>query len=395
MVSYVARLSACLAAVLTLRAPALSADAPGPEGNYACGPVERLQVRLGKPNVDGAVEGRLLAEGEETHKKLVGQVVLELRRSGEREYRGRVRAILLKASRNPGVWVKVPKAELLENGDLRLTVQVDKEATAAVVWRRVKEPASAPPPAPDAAPDLGAVAERMAGELAGAWQTPQGGVIHYAGFRDSYVGQVAKLSPSLEEHGFKLGEEAVRVTRTAPGIYKGTVKTKNRKGERAWWDDATITVRGDRLACVRRPKGTDIESREPAVRLGSTGTPAAELVPTRDEGDLAGTWRDQHGAVVRYAAASETDYVGTIVRLSPRNEGYGFRTGEEGVRLKRTGQFAYRGQVLVKSEGGREAWWEDLEAVVHADSLRYTRRLRHGGTEENTAARVPEEKKEK
>jgi hypothetical protein len=143
---------------------------------------------------------------------------------------------------------------------------------------------------------------------------------------------------------------------------------------------------------VRRRKGGDGEVRETATRLASRGDmPGGEVAPARDEGDLTGAWRDAFGGVIRYTRKAGNDYAGHIVKLSPRNEGFGFRVGEEGVRLKRTGQFSYKGQVLAKTEGGGEAWWETLEATVQQDRLKYVRHMRGGGIEENAATRLAEE----
>ena len=78
------------------------------------------------------------------------------------------------------------------------------------------------------------------------------------------------------------------------------------------------------------------------------------------------------------------------MRLSSRNEGYGFTVGEVGIRATRTGRHTYEGQVLARTLGGRESWWERLEVAVYKGSLKYTRHQRSGGTERSSAVRILE-----
>ncbi len=365
------------ALLIAARAAAAEAELAG---LYAYGQRDTAQIQVTQNAESGEFTGILTAAESEEHKRLLRLAVLELRRAGEGELAGRCSAALVGASQDLTEWLPVPKAALLPNGDLRCTLRLEGGASVEVVFRRVPEAAPGP--------DGGAMPEAAdGGELAGAWRDAYGTVTHYARAGERYVGQLVELSPGLRGHGFETGEERVRMRRTAPGRYKGTIKLRSFDGKKSRWAPATIRVEGNRLELTL--KGKRRPATIPATRLSSSrGAEDAEAPAAPDPGELAGLWRDTWGALTRYARTEGNDYVGTIVKLSWRNEGYGFEVGQEGVRLTRTSRSGYEGKVLVKNHGGRSEWWEPLEVTVRGNTLTYIRHLRGGGIERGSAVRV-------
>lgn len=369
--------------ILLLFAQAPCAFPAGIEGLYTYGAKDEATVRIARGKEEGTFAGVVVAASGRWHKKQINLTVLELKKVGEGQFRGRCSAALVRASRDIGRWLAVPKAEVLENGNLRCTLKTDAGASVQVVFERVQEVR--------AGPAAKLLPSQVPGELAGAWKDPRGAVTHYVSHKDRYVGQIAELSPLLKSHGFTVGEERVRVRRTALGVYRGTMKLRSYGGKQPRWEGVEITVKGDTLELTFPKKGTPRRVRSTAVRLDSRGgTPGGEPLAVGDEGDLAGAWRDPHGAINRYSRKKGNAYAGHIVRLSARQQGYGFTIGEEGLRLKRTGRHTYEGEVLVKSYGGRASWWVRIEITVHKDSLSYIRHLRRGGIERGSAARIRE-----
>lgn len=365
---------------------ALAALAPGVlaggelEGMYTYGRGGAARVQLRQVKDGEGYTGILNAAESDAHQALLRLAVLELRQVDDDELRGRCSAALVGASEDVTEWLPVVKAERLPNGDLQCTLRLESGASVEVVFRRVHEAA----PGPDAGAMPGAA---DGGELAGAWRDDYGTVTHYARAGERYVGQLVELSPALERHGFETGEERVRMRRTTPGRYKGTLKLRGLGGEKSRWAPATIRVKGNRLELTIEGKGRPTTIT--ATRLGSSrGAEDAETPAEPDPGELTGLWRDTWGALTRYARTEGNNYVGTIVKLSWRNHGYGFEVGEEGVRLTRTSRNGYEGKVLVKSHGGRSEWWEPLEVTVRGKTLRYVRHLRGGGIERGSAVRV-------
>jgi hypothetical protein len=214
-------------------------------------------------------------------------------------------------------------------------------------------------------------------------------VTHYVSHKHRYVGQLVKLSPQLRRQGFRAGDERVRVERAAPGVYRGTLRLRSSGGKQQRWDEVEITVKGDRLELAFIRDGKRTAPPHTAVRLGTGGgTTSRPPAATGDEGDLAGVWRDSYGGVTRFERKGDSNYEATIVRLSARNEGYGFRIGEVGIRVTRTGRYTYEGKVLAKSYGGRSQWWERIEVAVYKGTLKYVRHMRTGGKERSSATRI-------
>jgi hypothetical protein len=370
------RWSLLIALLTAAGAPAAEAEL---EGLYAYGQRDPAHIQVTRNAESGEFTGILTAGENEAHKRLLRLAVLELHEVGKGKFAGRCSAALVGVSEDLTQWLPVPKAAPLPNGDLRCTLRLEGGASVEVVFRRL----------PDAAPGPGAVMPEAAdgGELAGAWRDAYGTVIHYAQAGKRYVGQLVELAPSLKEGGFETGDERVRMRRAAPGRYKGTIKLRSFDGKRSRWAPATIRVEGNRLELTIEGKGRPTTIT--ATRLGSSrGAEDAERPAEPDPGELAGLWRDTWGALTRYARTEGNDYVGTIVKLSWRNQGYGFEVGEEGVRLTRTGRSGYEGKVLVKSHAGRSEWWEPLEVTVRGKTLTYVRHLRGGGIERGSAVRV-------
>jgi len=109
--------------------------------------------------------------------------------------------------------------------------------------------------------------------------------------------------------------------------------------------------------------------------------------PERDEDDLTGIWRTTRGSVTRYERAGNR-YTGFVVKLSPESEGYGFQIGEETVRLTRKTRNAYFGTIKVKTEGGKDTWWEPIEMAVQKNALTYVRHKANGQDEKGAGVRV-------
>ena len=355
----------------------LLARAASIEGRYSYGAKDPVTIRIVKGGDEASFLGAVVAAGSDRHRKQLGKTVLELKRGGPNQYRGRCNAYHLRLASETDRWLDVTKAQVLEGGNLRCLLQLAAGASVQIVYQRVK--GDGPKAAPKSEP----------GELAGNWKDPGGGITHYVRYKDSYSGQIVKLSRYARESGFRADEETTRVKRVEPGVYKGIVKIKSYGGGKAWWEDIQITVSGDKLKSVRTRKDGWGKVRDSAIRLATSSEDI--LVPRkpsdREEGDLAGRWKDSYGAITRYERKGAS-YIGTIVRISSRNEGYGFRVGEEGVRLERVAAGTYKGKVKVKTYGGRTTWWEAIEATVRGDSLRYTRFLKGGGTEKGSATRI-------
>jgi hypothetical protein len=315
------RRASLLATVLSVAAGAAAAEADL-EGLYAYGQRDAARIQVTRNAESGEFTGILTSAEAEAHKRLLRLAVLELRPTGEATLTGRCSAALVGASKDLTEWLPVPKAALVPNGNLRCTLRLEGGASVEVVFRRVREVAPGP--------GAGALPEAAdGGELAGAWRDAYGTVTHYARAGERYVGQLVELSPTLDQHGFETGEERVRMRRTAPGRYEGTVKLRSFDGKKRRWAPATIRVEGNRLELTLKGKGPPGSRTTTATRLGSGGgAEDGEAAPEPDPGDLAGLWRDTWGALTRYARTEGNDYVGTIVKLSWRNQGYGFEIGE-------------------------------------------------------------------
>jgi len=288
--------STLAALCLTLCGGALAA---GIEGVYAVGPKGDTLVRVARSTKPGAFVGTLIQAHTPELRQLLNRPVLDLKQVPEAEFRGRINAHHLRLSDDQGEWLDVPKAELLPNGDLRCTVRDAAGGSADVLYQRL----------PDEKPKENARQPQAAqpGELAGAWREPDGAVTHYVSHKGRYVGQIDTLSPRLKARGFRAGDERVRVKRRAPGVYRGTLRVRSLSGKHERWEDIEITVRGGRLDIAAFRDGKRGATLLTADRLGSAGGDAALLPPAaRDDGELAGVWRDGHGGVNRFVRKGDS-----------------------------------------------------------------------------------------
>lgn len=356
------------------------ACAAGVEGDYAFGAEGEGTIRVVKGREEGTYVGVLVGAEAKWLEATLSQPVLDLKRVAEGVFRGRVNAHPVRLSAKPAEWLDVARAELLPNGDLRCTLRDAGGGSAQILFRRLaaaSEPGAAKKPA------------GKPGELSGAWQDEHGAVTHYVSHKDRYVGQIAKLSPQLKFQGFRVGDERVRVRRTAPGVYRGTVRLRTSGGKRERWAEAEVAVKGDGLELVVLRDGKPTTSRYAATRLGSGGgAPSRRPAAPVDDGDLVGVWRDSHGGINRFERKGDSNYEGVVVKLAPQDEGFGFAVGEVGIRVTRTGRYTYEGKVLAKTFGGRSQWWERIEIAVLRDALKYTRHMRRGGVEHGAARRT-------
>ncbi|HPD16442.1 MAG TPA: hypothetical protein PLE19_15925 [Planctomycetota bacterium] len=225
---------------------------------------------------------------------------------------------------------------------------------------------------------LGAEPEAPNLDLAGAWADGAGAILFFQREGKGYVGTLL---------GAEERRETIRVERTGPGVYKGSVEMRredNGKAEAA--GEIEITVQGDTFTSVRaaeKGKTTSV-----ARRLTSEGERRPPKAKAEDPGDIGGVWRAANGDTTRYERKDDR-YLGRVVALAPDRKLYGFRIGEENVRLRRVSGGYYVGKVLVKSEGGVDAWWDDIEVTVAGDELKYRHYLKAGGSARGAARRLP------
>lgn len=227
---------------------------------------------------------------------------------------------------------------------------------------------------------LGAEAEKAAEpnlDLAGAWADGAGAILFFQREGKGYVGTVL---------GAEDRRETLRVERTAPGVYKGRIEVRRGDdGKTEAAGEIQITVQGETFTSLRAADKARVTSV--ARRLTSEGERRPTKPKAEDPGDLSGVWRASNGDTTRYERKDER-YVGRVVALAPDKKLYGFRIGEENVRLRRVSGGYYVGKVLVKSEGGVDAWWDDIEVTVDGDELKYRHYLKAGGTARGAARRL-------
>jgi len=355
-----------------------AALAAGIEGVYRYGGKDSVTVKIVRRKGADEFAAVAVSASSDRHRNQVGQTVLELRRVGPNEYRGRCSAYHVRASDDVAAWLEVLRAELLDTGDLRCALKTGSGASVQVVYKRVEVPERKAGPKPDP--------KQESRELAGDWKHPDGLVVHYLGYRDSYIGKIVKLSSAARNSGFRVGEETTRVKRTAPGVYKGRIKAKSRTDRKGWWEDVEITVRGHELTSIRLEKDGQDKVRSSAVRVPKYST---ELEPDKepDPGDLSGQWRATDGTITRYSRKGNT-YTGYVVKPSPEDARYGFRVGEECIRLTRITPSTYIGKVKAKTSGGKDEWWDHIEVSVRKNTLKSARYMRNGRQEKGSAVRV-------
>lgn len=350
---------------------AAPAAAGGVEGFYSIGGRTGATVRLAQGKEAGSLVGVVVSARSPYHQQQLNQTVLELRETKEGGFRGRCNAYHANASDDLEAWLDA-EAALLPGGNLRCRIRIPGEGSIEFLYERVEEPAPARPQA-------------GAGDLAGEWADPAGAIAVYRREGDIYIGQVIRPATPGAPPPRK---ETIRVKPMPGGTYKGTIEFASPDGARVEQvEDIEVAVRGDALTSVHSAGAGKVAWA--ARRLASAGekagpAPKAELV---DPGDLVGKWRAPNGDITRYTRDGAR-YTGFVVAISPEKEGFGFRIGEEGVRLARISAGFYVGKVLVKTEGGRDSWWEDIEFTVEGDELRYTRYMVNGKLEKGRGVRI-------
>ncbi len=349
-----------------------SASAGGVEGFYSMGGKAGATIRLARGKEEGSFVGVVVSARSPYHQQQLNQTVLELRQVKDGSFRGRCSAYHVHASDDLEAWLDMAEASVLPNGGLRCLAKVPGEGSVQFLYERVEEPAGRQP-------------EAGGRDLAGEWADGAGAIAVYRREGEIYVGQV--IRQGTPEKG-AARKETIRVKAMAGGAYKGTIEFASPDGAKVEQvEDIEVVVRGDTLTSVFATKEGKLAWT--ARRLASAGEkvvapPKAAVV---DAGDLVGKWRAPNGDTTRYTRDGAR-YTGFVVAISPDKEGYGFRIGEEGVRLSRISGGFYVGKVLVKTEGGKEAWWEDIEFTVEGDELRYTRYMVNGKLEKGKSARV-------
>jgi hypothetical protein len=174
-----------------------------------------------------------------------------------------------------------------------------------------------------------------------------------------------------------------------PGVYKGTIEFSRAEGGTVdAVEDIELAVRGDALTSTRTTRAGKVASTaQRLVTKGEKAEPPAKAPAAVDPGDLCGKWRAANGDTTRYTRDGSR-YTGYLVAIAPEKKGYGFVIGDVGVRLTRVRDGFYVGKVLVRTEGGKDFWWEDVEFTVEGDELRHVRYMVNGKQEKGRCARV-------
>ncbi|MBM4031428.1 MAG: hypothetical protein FJ291_06525 [Planctomycetes bacterium] len=347
------------------------ASAGGIEGLYSIGARAGATIRLARGKEEGTLVGVVVSARSTHHQQQLNQTVLELREAKENAYRGRCSAYHVHASEDMEAWLDA-EAALLPNGNLRCLVKVPGEGSVQFVYERVEEPPAGKQ-------------EAVGGDLAGEWADATGAITVYRRDGELYTGQV--IRPATPDKG-EARKEIVRVKAMAAGVYKGTIELRSPDGGKVESvEDIEVVVRGDTLTSIVSTKAGKVATA--ARRLATDGEKAQPRPKAAevDPGDLCGKWRAPNGDTTRYTRDGNR-YTGYVAALSPEKEGFGFRIGEEAFRLTRITAGFYAGKVLVKTEGGKDSWWEDFEVTVEGDELRYTRYMVNGKTEKGKGSRV-------
>ena len=349
------------------------APAAGTEGFFSIGGKQGATIRVARGKEAGSLVGIVVSARSPWHQQQLNQTVLELRQVKEGAFTGRCSAYHVHASQDMEAWLDVAEAAVQPNGNLRCLVKVPGEGSVQFVYERVEEPEGGKP-------------EAVGRDLAGEWADAGGAITVYRREGDIYVGQVIRQS---EPEKATARKETIRVKAMGPGVYKGTIEFAGRDGVKVEAvEDIEVVVRGDMLTSVVATKGGKAAST--ARRLATQGEKEKaepKAAAPVDPGDLCGKWRAPNGDTIRYTRDGAR-YTGYVVAVAPDKRNHGFRIGEEGVRLTRISGGFYVGKVLVRTEGGKDSWWEDVEFTVEGDQSRYTRYTAGGKVEKGRAARI-------
>lgn len=231
--------------------------APGAalEGFYHGSGKEPPTIQFVREEKSDQFSGILVDAKDDWRRKQLQQAILELRPVGEREFRGRCNAYYVQFSKDMAAWLEVPKADLLDTGDLRCQLKIPGEGSVDVLFRRIvpkeaRVTGEAQPPEKEG--QAGAPPEPDEGDLTGLWRTtPTGALTRYERAGDRYTGFIVKLSPESEGYGFQIGEESVRLTRKARNTYHGDIKVNTERGRQTWWEPIEFTVQKNTLTYVR------------------------------------------------------------------------------------------------------------------------------------------------
>ena len=310
------------------------------------------------------------------HRKLLTRTVLTLKKAGPDAYTGRYNACHLHLSDDTAAWGDLLSARQLGNGDLVCRI-ASGGAQFQVTYQRQKHDGPAL--------DL----PGAAGDLAGRWRDRRTGRITYVlRHRDTYLEQIVKLAPSDRALGFRVGEETARLQKTGANTYKGEAKRKSKRGQRTWWEPIEIAVKATSFAYTRRAEG-GARVTGSAVRLDAYDATDGQPDPEQQGHELLGLWRDNHGGITRYERRGDV-FVGRVVRISDYSRGFGFRIGEESIRLTRIAEGLYKGKVKVRTAAGRSTWWEDVKITIRGKTYSFVRYQLSGKRATGSSVKLPE-----
>ena len=188
-----------------------------------------------------------------------------------------------------------------------------------------------------------------------------------------------------------LNHPVVELARRAGGDFRGQCDARLVAGaQRGDWlkvRRAAMSEAGSLRLDVALPSGGDLSlvlSPRRPTRVETTPEPGPE--PTTPIPGLEGIWLAPSGDITRYVRQGQ-GVRGYVVRVAPGKKRFGFKPGEESVRLKQIGPGLYVGTVKARTADGR-AWWEPVQIAVLNDKLTYTRHTRTGEVEKGTARRL-------
>ncbi len=243
----------------------------GLEGFYQGSGKAPPTIQIVREEKSDLFSGILIEAKDDWRRKQLQQAILELTPAGETEYRGRFSAYYVQLSKDMDAWLEVPKAELLDSGDLRCQLKIPNEGTVDLLFRRVWAKAagtSADGPPAVKSGEAAAPPELDEGDLTGLWRiTGTGAVTRYERNGDRYTEYVVKLAPGSADFGFHVGEETVRLTRKGRNAYFGEIKVNTEGGRRSWWEPIEMTVQKNTLTYIRhtndgqQEKGTGVRLR--------------------------------------------------------------------------------------------------------------------------------------
>lgn len=151
---------------------------------------------------------------------------------------------------------------------------------------------------------------------------------------------------------------------------------------------AAVTEQGGLRLDIALPSGGTLcltLARRRPLRVETPLEPRAE--PSKPPAaELSGIWLAPSGDITRYVGTGEA-VRGCVVRIAPGKKPFGFKPGEESVRLTEVGPGLYVGTVKARTADGR-SWWEPVQIAVQGDKLTYTRHCRSGEVEKGKARKL-------